>query len=389
MILACVATAITSLVAVIVLCRFADALGLVDHPSERKHHVGSVPLVGGLAIFFGVLVGACVWGRFQLFGQVLLGTSCVLVLLGALDDRFDLSVRTRLLVQTAVILIVIGFTGVYIHTLGHIFGYELELGWVGIPLTVVAVIGLLNAFNMMDGIDGLAGSLALVSIAAIVLFAGRTALQGSLALMALLAIAAIPYLAANLGLMGRKIFMGDAGSMVIGYLLAWTLIRLSQEPGSHLSPVDVLWCVALPVLDTLAVMYRRLRQGKSPFKPDRGHIHHILLVAGLSTRGVLVVLVALACSLAFFGSVVHALAVSTGMNLSGSNLTAFSIVAGAYIVLVTRIRLRQEIKESRAMSTPLLTTNILLMADRRLSSPHGKHETPEQPKSYEVANSSD
>lgn len=337
MILACVATAITSLVAVIVLRRFAGTLGLVDLPNERKHHVGSVPLVGGLAIFLGVLVGACIWGRFQLFGQVLLGTSCVLVLLGALDDRSDLSVRTRLLVQTILILTVIASTGVYIHSLGHIFGYELTLGWVGVPVTVVAVIGLLNAFNMMDGIDGLAGSLALVSIAAIVLFAGPNALRGSLALITLLAIAAIPYLFANLGLMGRKIFMGDAGSMVLGYLLAWTLIRLSQESGSQLSPVDVLWCVALPVLDTLAVMYRRLRQGKSPFKPDRGHIHHILMGMGLGPRASLVALVALAASIAFLGSVVGSLHL-----VSGANLIAFCVFMAVYIAVVERAWARQQ-----------------------------------------------
>jgi len=336
MILACLTTAVTSVLAILVLRRYAGAMGLVDHPNERKHHTGSVPLVGGLAVFLGVLAGALVWGQFQTFGQVLLGTSCVLVLLGALDDRYDLSVRTRLLVQTVVILTVIGFTGVYIHTLGHIFGYELVLGWVGIPVTVVAVIGLLNAFNMMDGIDGLAGSLALVSIAAIALFAGPGALQGSLVLITLLAIAAIPYLAANLGLMGRKIFMGDAGSMVVGYLLAWTLIRLSQHPGSHLSPVDVLWCVALPVLDTLAVMYRRLRQGMSPFKPDRGHIHHILLGIGLGPRACLVALVALAASMAFLGSVTTSLGLG-----SGANLTAFCIFAVVYTLTVTRLWARQ------------------------------------------------
>ncbi|GGY27403.1 undecaprenyl-phosphate alpha-N-acetylglucosaminyl 1-phosphate transferase [Rhodanobacter panaciterrae] len=321
--------------------RFAPTLGLVDHPNERKHHVGSVPLVGGVAIFIGVLAGALSYGQFHTYINTLLGTAGMLVLLGALDDRFDLRVRIRVLVQTMVILIVIANTGVYIHTLGHIFGYQVELGWSGIPITVIAVIGLLNAFNMMDGIDGLAGSLALVSIAAIVLFAGTTPLRGSLALVGLLAAAALPYLAANLGFMGRKIFLGDAGSMVIGYLLAWTLIRLSQAPGTHLSPVDVLWCVALPVLDTLAVMYRRLRQGKSPFKPDRGHIHHILMGAGLGPRATLIALVALAASIAFLGSVVRSLPLG-----SGSNLAAFCIFMVVYIAIVERTWLRQRARRN-------------------------------------------
>ncbi|WP_426702085.1 MraY family glycosyltransferase [Rhodanobacter sp. Col0626] len=360
-ILACLIAACASALAIAVLRGFAEPLGLVDHPSERKHHVGSVPLVGGLAIFIGVLAGAVTYGGFRPFSYILLASAGVLAILGALDDRFDLSVRARLLVQTIVILTVIGTTGVYIHTLGHIFGYQLELGWIGVPLTVVAVIGLLNAFNMMDGIDGLAGSLALVSIAAIALFAGPTALRGSLVMMALLAVAILPYLAANLGFMGRKIFMGDAGSMVVGYLLAWTLIRLSQQPGTQLSPVDVLWCVAVPVLDTIAVMYRRLRQGKSPFKPDRGHIHHILLDAGLGPRRALLALVALAGSLAFVGSVTHSLGAG-----AGSNLTAFCIFAGIYVITANRIRVRQETRKRGSLdSAQSESSNVLVMAKNR------------------------
>ena len=341
MILACLVAVLTSVVVIFVLRRFAMPLGLVDHPNERKHHVGSVPLIGGMAMFAGILAGALCYHQLHSLGYILLGTAGVLAALGVLDDRFELSVRVRLLVQTAMILTVIFSTGEYIHTLGHIFGHELELSWLGIPLTVVAVIGLLNAFNLMDGIDGLAGGLALVAIAAIVLFAGQAPLHGVMILMALLASAAIPYLAANLGLMGSKIFMGDAGSMVIGYLLAWALIHLSQQPGTLLSPVDVLWCVALPVLDTLAVMYRRMRQGKSPFKPDRGHIHHILMDIGLGPRATLLALIALAASIAFMGSVVRSLRIGSGINL-----TAFCIFMVFYIVVVTRVWWRQQARRS-------------------------------------------
>ncbi len=350
MILACVATVITSLLAIIVLRHLADKLGLVDHPNDRKHHVGSVPLVGGLSIFIGLMAGACVGAQVQVFDQILLGTSCLLVLLGAMDDRNDLSVRTRLVVQTALILTVIASTGVYIHTLGRLFGHELSLGWFGVPVTVVAVIGLLNAFNMMDGIDGLAGSLALVSIAAIMLFTSSHAPSGSLALVTMLGFATLPYLAANLGFMGRKIFMGDAGSMVFGYVLAWTLIQLSQQQGSQVSPVDVLWCVALPVLDTLAVMYRRLRQRKSPFKPDRGHIHHILMGMGLGPRATLFALIALASSLALIGSMTSSLGLA-----SGTNLTAFCVLTVIYVAIVTRVWAHQVNAKQRVGS--LLAAN--------------------------------
>lgn len=383
MLLACLITACITAAAIAVLRRFATPLGLVDHPNERKLHVGTVPLVGGLAIFSGVLAGVFWYGQIDVFTSILLGSAGILAILGALDDRHDLSVRLRLLIQTGTILAVIASTGVYIHTLGHLFGHELELGWIGIPLTVVAVIGLLNAFNMMDGIDGLAGSLSLVSIGAIVLFAGPTPLHSSMLVMALLAVAILPYLAVNLDLTRRKIFMGDAGSMFIGYLLAWTLIRLSQAPATHLSPVDVLWCVALPVLDTLAVMYRRVRQGKSPFKPDRGHIHHLLLDAGLGSRRALCALIALAGSLAFVGSVVHSIGVGPG-----SNLGAFCIVAGVYIVTVTRIQARQQARNVSAARFPEQTAgNVFPIANKRLPPLHASVESAEQTDVYEVGNS--
>jgi len=337
MLLACVLAACITTVTIVILRRLAEPLGLVDRPNDRKHHVGDVPLIGGLAMVTGLLFSAVWYGRLHHFGEMLLGTSAALTVVGALDDRHDLRVRVRLAAQIAAILTVMVTTGVYIHTLGHIFGHELALGWLGMPLTVVAVIGLLNAFNMMDGIDGLAGGLTLVSIAAIALFTRAAPLHGLLVLIALLAAAVLPYLAANLGLIGRKIFMGDAGSMVVGYLLAWTLIRLSQKSGTHLSPVDVLWCVALPVLDTLAVMFRRLRERKSPFKPDRGHIHHILQRAGLGSRATLIVLIGLAAGMAFLGN----LASSLGAD-AGSNLAAFCILAGIYIVTVTQVWTRQE-----------------------------------------------
>ena len=338
--------ACTSAVAIAVMRRFAIVLGLVDHPDQRKQHHGEIPLVGGLAIFTGVLAGAACYGAFHGFEGALLETAAVLALLGALDDRFGLSVRDRLLIQTIAILTVIATTGVYIHTLGYIFGHDVELGWLGVPMTVTAVIGLVNAFNMMDGIDGLAGCLTLVSVGAIVLFAIPTPLHGVVTLLVLLAVATVPYLAVNLGLMGGKIFLGDAGSTLVGYLLAWSLIRLSQMPQTHLSPVDVLWCVALPVFDTLAVMYRRMREGRSPFNPDRGHIHHILLDAGLGPRTTLVVLVILAIGLASVGAIVSSVAHS-----AGANLTAFCLLLGVYMAIVMHAWLRQEARRQDGFSS--------------------------------------
>lgn len=333
-VIACLIAAGAASLAIAVLVRLAAPLGLLDRPDYRKLHIGPVPLIGGLAIFVGVLVASLWLGSHSTFIQVLLGTTALIALLGAADDRLNLGVRVRVLLQSTAILIVIFSTGVYVHTLGQFMGHDLILGWAGIPFTVVAVIGLINAFNLMDGIDGLAGSLALVSIVTMALFIGRGDLYHPMVLMALLGASLVPYLACNLGAAGRKIFLGDAGSMVIGYLIAWSLIRISQLPETRLSPVGVLWCVALPVLDTFAVMYRRLRAGHSPFKPDRGHIHHILMNAGLSARGALVCLIALAGSMALLGQ-------SSRMFSHTVSLQIFVLLLVIYVFTVNRIWWRQ------------------------------------------------
>jgi UDP-GlcNAc:undecaprenyl-phosphate/decaprenyl-phosphate GlcNAc-1-phosphate transferase len=332
--------AVSSAFAIALLYQHAEVLGLVDRPNERKKHVGNVPVIGGLCAFFGVLAGLLVAGPPYPFASYVLATAAVLVLVGAIDDRRELSVLARLLVQAAAVLTVVICTGVHIHTLGHLFGVEMELGVFGVPLTLIAVIGLLNAFNMMDGIDGLAGTLTMVSVATIVAYDGPSRWR-SLILPLLMASALVPYLAVNLGLVGRKIFLGDAGSVMVGYVLAWTLIKLSQDNPTPLSTIDVLWCVALPVLDTLAVMVRRLREGKSPFKPDRGHIHHLLLNAGLTPRATLAALVTLAVALAYLGTF-------TRTFNAGSNLLAFGALTLIYITAHRRVWLKQQFRQRAA-----------------------------------------
>jgi UDP-GlcNAc:undecaprenyl-phosphate/decaprenyl-phosphate GlcNAc-1-phosphate transferase len=354
--IACVSAAITSASVLLFLIRRAKPLGLIDVPDHhRKRHRGSVPLVGGLAILVGLLAGVFVLGSLDRFELVLLSTSTLLVAVGAQDDRRGISVRTRLLVQTAAILLMIAFTGVYVGTFGGPLGHDFQLGWAGVPFTVFAVIGLLNAFNLIDGVDGLAGFLALVGIGAILLLSGAP-LHGTAALSLLLACALVPFLLNNTGLFGDrwKCFLGDSGSTLLGYLLAWTLIEFSQSRATHLTPSSTLWCVAVPVMDTFAVMYRRLREGRSPFKPGSGHIHHLLMGAGLSQRAAVAVLVTLAIVLALFGAWIRQLQLGVG-----SSILAFGILTIAYVATSTRMYVRQRSVRSA------------LARSRRLQSPKG------------------
>nr|WP_284202836.1 UDP-N-acetylglucosamine--undecaprenyl-phosphate N-acetylglucosaminephosphotransferase [Psychromonas marina] len=278
-----------------------ERIALVDKPNERKFHEGSVPLVGGLSICLSILYFLYLEPDIFQYSELYSISIAILVAVGVLDDKFDISVRFRMLVQAGLALLMINVAGVKLSLLGNLLG----VGVIELPvvidqfITVLAVIGAINAFNMVDGIDGLLGGLASVTFAAIgVLFL----CQGDYRLAYLCAVfivVMLPYILFNLGFFGRtrKVFMGDAGSMLIGFTVIWLLISISQraEGQNILRPVTALWLIALPLFDMAAIMIRRVRRGDSPFKPDREHLHHICQRIGLNSRQTLVAI----CSVAF------------------------------------------------------------------------------------------
>ena len=295
-----------SMVAIRVLAPAAHRFGLLDVPTGRKVHDKPTPLVGGLAAYVAVLVaielGAPISGESIYF---LLGGSIVLTV-GLFDDYKPLGVRVRLLFQCAAVGLVIWGTDLYVKHLPVPFTTErFDLGVFGIPFTMIAVIGLMNAFNLVDGIDGLAGSLAIIAVIGIYSFASLRNSTQDHSLVLILAFALVPYLLHNLGILGQKVFLGDAGSMFIGFVIAWTLISQAESYPPTLEASSVLWCVAIPVIDTLGVMLRRVRKGASPFKPDRDHLHHILLRAGMSSRMALIAILSSALVVLAFGVVVE------------------------------------------------------------------------------------
>jgi len=288
---------------------WARKVGLVDKPDLRKQHNGRVPLIGGICFFIGTLVGLGYLGYLDRFVMSLMVGSALIVAVGVADDVANLSVRTRLFTESAIVGLVILSTGYFVDNFGGLLPadhFRISI-LVGIPLTIFAVIGLINAFNMLDGIDGLAASVALVCIASVLMYdRAGWAFVGVMFMLQILFAALIPYILVNLGWPdGRKVFMGDAGSTVIGFLLGWSLIYLSHSRVGRLAPVDVLWCVALPVMDTMAVMYRRIRLGRSPFGADRQHLHHLMVDAGLSPRLALVLIVSGGALLAMLGYVLR------------------------------------------------------------------------------------
>ncbi|EJF32155.1 MULTISPECIES: UDP-N-acetylglucosamine--undecaprenyl-phosphate N-acetylglucosaminephosphotransferase [Enterobacteriaceae] len=284
--------------------KVARRVGLVDKPNFRKRHQGTVPLVGGISVFAGVCFTFLIGNYYIPHLWLYLLCAGTLVLVGALDDRYDISVKIRAAVQAIIAIVMMVIGNLYLGSLGYILGpWELVLGPFGYFLTLFAVWAAINAFNMVDGIDGLLGGLSSVSFAAmgiILLLDG----QHSLAMWCFAMIVAIlPYIILNLGLLGRryKVFMGDAGSTLLGFTIIWILLETTQGKTHPISPVTALWIIAIPLMDMIAIMYRRLRKGMSPFSADRQHIHHLIMRAGFTSRQAFVLITLAAALLAGIG----------------------------------------------------------------------------------------
>lgn len=296
---------ISSFVILLFARKAAKTVGLVDKPNARKLHNGAVPLVGGLSICLTVTLTVFVSRLAIPNVELFLISICSLTLLGAIDDKLDISFKSRLIFQAMLSIAMMYFAKLELHSIGNVFGYgNIELGGFAIFITILGVVGAINAFNMVDGIDGLLGGLSIVSFSALafVLFLNAHAELGMLCLIFIAA--TLPYICMNLGLLGRKrkVFMGDAGSMMIGFTVIWLLLSASQiEEDTIMRPVTALWLIALPLMDMAAIMIRRIRRGDSPFKPDREHLHHICQRLGLNSWQTLCVICLIAGGLTGFG----------------------------------------------------------------------------------------
>lgn len=285
--------------------KVAKEIGLVDKQNERKLHKGTIPLVGGISVFLTVF--QFIYSRPELIQNrnLFLSIIAILTVIGALDDKYDVSFKIRIAIQAIVSIAMMHFSGIKLLALGNMFGLgELDLGWIGYIITVMAVIGAINAFNMVDGIDGLLGGLSIVTFGGIAILLSSDQQHGLMELCVVFIVALLPYIMMNFGMLGRrrKVFMGDAGSMMIGFSVIWILLSASQrEPNTLMRPVTALWLIAVPLMDMAAIMIRRVRRGDSPFKPDREHLHHLFQKLGLSSAQTLIIICGFAAMLAGFG----------------------------------------------------------------------------------------
>lgn len=299
---------------------------LFDIPDERKVHKVPIPRLGGLSFFPVILISLSLITGFRIYWDIefqnvspiqtlyeylFLTAGCMMLyLLGVADDLVGVSYRYKFVVQIMTALLIVG-SGDWINSLGGLFGIYAIPAWVGFPLTVFIIVYITNAINLIDGIDGLASGLsciALVSLSSLYLIR-QEYIYVLLSLVTLGAI--IPFWFINVfgnAMRGHKLFMGDTGSLTLGYILSFLVIHLSKvEPsGNIMDNRDMILAFStliVPLLDVVRVVVHRLRIGKNPFLPDKNHIHHKLQRTGMRIRMILLTILCMSVSYIALNSV--------------------------------------------------------------------------------------
>ena len=299
---------------ILMLRRPAQRWQLVDVPGGRKRHAAPVAVTGGVAITSAMLLALA--ASFSAFGQyaAFFVGAVILAMTGLLDDLGEVSAGAKMLVQVFVAVLMTSGGANFLVNLGDLFATDaINTRLWGIPLTVFATVAVINAINMFDGLDGLAGSLTLVMLAFFALFALIIGDLNAAKIVIVLSGAIVGFLFFNLPWPMRgehRTFMGDAGSTVLGFAIAWFAVSLTQQNLNNVPAPTMLWVLGLLLMDVFTVTVRRLARRRSPMAPDRDHIHHILMRRGYSPRAALAILVAANALMAAVGTALWQLGVA-------------------------------------------------------------------------------
>jgi len=334
------AAALAAMLLLLPLILLARRIGLVDAPGGRKRHVGNVPLVGGLAIYLSlVAIGASAGVIVSAPALLFAGLAGLAVAAGLIDDLWRLPAWAKLAWQFAIAMSAVICGGPALGEAGALFEPQLGLHGIGLgavgPLaSVFAYVAIMNATNLLDGADGLAGGVGTVVLGAVLLLSQ----QGGLADAGLCALelgAVAGFLCFNLPLPWRRrpiVFLGDAGSMLIGFSLAWFSLDLHRS-APQFPAAAFLWLLALPVLDMARVACGRMLRGESPFTAGRDHLHHLLLDRGLPAGTVALVMIGASAALAG----VAVIAAERGAS-NAALLGALMLLCFAYAGSVVKLR---------------------------------------------------
>lgn len=276
----------------------ARRIGLVDMPNDRKAHQGSMPLIGGVAMFCGFALAALTLDMGLTAYRAFFAAAGILVVVGVLDDMHELSSRARFGTQILAAALMAMWGGVVLHDLGALSGGDVfGLGRWDIVFTIFATVGVINALNMSDGVDGLAGGLSLIALLGLTYVAAGAGFASDRTLLSMLAVVVAGFLLFNLRLPWRHralVFMGDAGSMFLGFAITWFVISLSQGDARAMAPVAALWLLMIPLFDTVWLILWRFSQGRSPTSSDIGHLHHVLQMTGMGAAASVWLMLAIA-----------------------------------------------------------------------------------------------
>ena len=281
---------------------FGRRFRFVDQPSPRKVHTNPIPRIGGIAIgcalFAAILLvdGSSLTNRYA----AMLIAGLVVLIVGAIDDRHELGYRSKFLAQFIAAIIAVYGGGIVIQEL-TLFDTVVIPGWIGAPLSVFVAVALANAVALSDGLDGLAGGIVFICCAALAVLGYLTGNVFAALLAVGMAGAIFGFLRFNTH--PAVIFMGDSGSQFLGLMSALLAIDVTQSDPGRIAATLPLLLLALPVIDTVQVMISRILRGKSPFKPDKYHLHHRLLGLGLAHHHTVLTIYLVQCVfflLAFF-----------------------------------------------------------------------------------------
>lgn len=279
--------------------RIAKAKNIVDNPNARKLQKTPVPVLGGVVVFFGGVAGLLLGAGMEwlLHGasiQCLFPIVCAMLIMiytGAVDDIIGLPVKTRFVIEILTILMLIFGSGGCIDSLHGLWGIHDFSWWVAVPLTVFAGVGLINSINMIDGVNGLSSGLCILCSTLFGVAFIKVHDWPNSVLAFTMAASLLPFLLHNVFGKSSRMFIGDAGTMMMGLLMTWFTVSVLKS-GSSLGMLAVhdnvsmvamsLAILSVPVFDTIRVMGWRIINGKSPFSPDKSHLHHILVRIGLS-----------------------------------------------------------------------------------------------------------
>jgi UDP-GlcNAc:undecaprenyl-phosphate GlcNAc-1-phosphate transferase len=313
--------------------RLAPKLGLVDQPNaERKIHTHSTPLIGGVvivatllvALAFNQSVSLALVKHYQIFAPALLIFS-----IATWDDRVNLSPKIRLVAQL-VLAFFIAYSGIRIESLSGLFGvYELPF-IIQYVLTIIVITGVVNAFNLIDGVNGLAGSLALINSVVLAPLCWLVGLPELALVLLLVAGVLVVFLKFNSN--PAKVFMGDGGSMMLGFMFAVIAVKMLQMASVSNLPTGTISLIVLtlflvPVIDAVRVFLHRFSKGESVLNPDKSHLHHLVLTLNASHGQVV----------KFIATMHLFLLVATPFSAAYFGLTATVIVYTVLILMISKV----------------------------------------------------